>query len=122
MNKYFLGVIAILFVGAILIDVYFFKAQKPALTAPQDLNSEILADIKESGIDCGIDGCGVDKVFGDYAKGIMPMAYWIAKKINNTWQVVVTGNGIPNCDEVDKFSVPKEIYGNCIEPIGELRF
>lgn len=113
--------VAIIFVGAVLTAIYLFKPQEPLENTPQDINLVILVDIKEAGIDCGDNGCRVDKVVGDYAKGVMPLSYWIAQKTNNKWQVVVTGNGIPNCTEVDKYQIPLEIYGNCILKSGELR-
>lgn len=82
----------------------------------------ILQSLQVSGLECGTAGCTVDKVVGDFAKGNMPMAYWIAKKVGGVWQVVVTGNGIPQCLEIDTYSIPQEIYGNCIEEDGELRY
>jgi hypothetical protein len=87
-------------------------------------NSLILQDIVKSGTNCDLNAanCRVDKVVGNYAKGTMPMAYWIAEKTSGVWKVVITGNGIPQCGEVDKYSVPKEIYGNCIESSGQLRY
>lgn len=84
-------------------------------------NAVILADIKADGIKCEPTGCSVEKVVGNYAKGNMPMAYWIAEKQGGKWKVVVTGNGIPNCKEIDSFQVPQEISGNCIDDSGNLR-
>jgi hypothetical protein len=46
----------------------------------------------------------------------------IAAKKENEWHVVVRGNGIPSCEDIDHNSVPKEIFGNCIEKSGDLRF
>lgn len=86
-----------------------------------DEPQQILQSLQGSGLECGTAGCTVDKVVGEFAKGNMPMAYWIAKKVSGVWQVVVTGNGIPQCLEIDTYSIPQEIYGNCIEESGELR-
>jgi hypothetical protein len=109
------GLIAllILIVGAGLV---FWKFR------PVDTNTKILRDITALRKYCPeMSLCSVDKVAGDYAKGQMPMAYWLAKKINGTWTVVVAGNGIPDCSQIDEFSIPQEIYGNCIEASGGLR-
>lgn len=103
------------------------EASQSAMVAEASPSAEdkILRDIAEEDIICDSEfiknGCRVDTVIGNFAKGIMPDGYWIAEK-GDEWQVVVRGNGIPTCEEVDKFSVPKEIYGNCIEKSGDLRF
>lgn len=98
----------------------------PTVEKTTDIISEkeqILKDIEED-ILCDSattkNSCRVDKIVKNFSKGIMPQGYWIAKK-DAEWQVVVRGNGIPTCEEVDNFSVPKEIYGNCIEKSGDLR-
>jgi hypothetical protein len=87
---------------------------------------EVLKDIVGEDIVCDSEqiknGCRVDKMYGDFAKGIMPEGYWIATKKENEWHVVVRGNGIPSCEDIDHNSVPKEIFGNCIEKSGDLRF
>ncbi len=98
---------------------------------PDKLESEqILEDIAGKGITCDTKNytpyvfngnCKVEKIVGNYAKGLAPMEYWIAVKNEGGWQVVITGNGIPKCAEIDKYTVPQEIYGNCIEASGELR-
>ncbi len=96
-----------------------------------NIDDQIWKDIVGEKVPCGskdasgsaiLEACKVNKVSGNYAKGTMPMAYWIAVKMENKWVVAVTGNGIPRCEEVDPFSIPKEIYGNCIEKSGDLRF
>lgn len=104
-----------------LLGVWYFFNRTPSVV---DLNSEILQDIIKDGVACGLSvgNCTVDKVAGDYAKGTLPQAYWLAQKISGTWKVVVTGNGIPACTEIDKYSIPKDIFGNCIESTGQLRF
>lgn len=112
----------------------FFRSSALKNSSPiADTNNEkeqILYDIVGHGVRCDIkdekgvvtnNNCKVDVIKGDYAKGTMPMAYWMAVKKNNRWGVAIVGNGIPNCEEVDKFSIPKEIYGSCIEKSGELR-
>lgn len=86
-----------------------------------DVSEEIMRDLQLSGVDCGSGKCTVDTVSGNFAKGTMPMAYWIASKTDGRWKVVVSGNGIPSCEEIDTNSIPKEIYGNCLETSGELR-
>jgi hypothetical protein len=96
-----------------------------------ETNRQIIRDIKSEGIDCDLnnydgkiikDQCTVDKVVANFAIGKMPQAYWIAVKQNKKWKAVVTGNGIPSCKEIDNYSIPKEIFGNCIENSGELRY
>lgn len=96
-----------------------------------DVNTQIWRDIISNEVPCGLktasgsavqEGCSINKIVGNFAKGTMPMAYWIAMKSENTWKVIVTGNGIPACDKIDTYSIPKEIYGNCIEKSGDLRF
>lgn len=96
-----------------------------------EINNQILRDIVEGGVNCDLedadgnvvkDTCRVEKMVGDYAKGIMPQAYWMAVKTEGKWKVTVTGNGIPTCEEIDKNSFPSEIYANCIEVTGELRY
>lgn len=100
------------------------------IPSPEDQNSRILKDIQKSGVTCSLknvdgadtkDMCRIEKVVGNFAKGTMPMAYWMAILVNNSWKVVVTGNGIPQCSEIDAYAFPKEIYGNCIEKSGDLR-
>lgn len=84
----------------------------------------IIKDLQISDkIDCGEyqEACSVEKIYGNFAKGNMKMAYWIAQKDFGGWKMVISGNGIPSCGEVDKYTVPVEIYGNCIEASGELR-
>jgi hypothetical protein len=83
----------------------------------------ILQNLKDNQeIDCSLaDSCKVDKIVGNYAKGTQTGAYWMALKTEGKWKTVLTGNGIPQCAEVDKFSIPVEIYGNCIDASGELR-
>lgn len=94
-------------------------------------STQILQEIVNSGLKCDIeqsdgtvttDNCSLSLVIGDYAKGIMPQGYWIAVRTDNSWNIVVSGNGIPTCSEIDHHSIPKEIYGNCIQPSGQLRF
>lgn len=94
-----------------------------------DSNEKIISDLKNSGLVCETPGdeteygCTVDVVLENFAKGKMPMAYWIAERGDGgTWKPVITGNGIPTCEQVELFAVPEEVYGNCIESSGELRF
>lgn len=94
------------------------------------IKEKILKDIVHEGVPCTAtdesgmtkNGCRVDKVVDNFAKGVVPMAYWIALKTDDTWKVIITGNGIPSCKEINTYAVPKEIYGNCIETSGTLRF
>lgn len=105
-----LGIVAV-------VMIYLITAGKQE----KDPKTQIIKDITENGTVCN-EACSVDKVSGNYAKGNMPMAYWIANKENGKWKVVIGGNGIPSCAEVDKYTVPREIYGNCIEESTQLRF
>jgi hypothetical protein len=95
------------------------------------IRERIIHDLKSNGLDCNNkvsdgnilkDVCTVDKIVGNFAKGKMPQAYWIAVKQEDKWKAVITGNGIPSCKEIDTYSIPRDIYGNCIENSGELRF
>jgi len=142
-NRYILIITTILIIAVLTTAAAFFMGIKPqntnnilfqesllsAPTTAPDYN-QILNDITSDGINCTLtdaqgnvipNSCSVDKVSGDYAKGIMPQGYWIAKKLNNIWRVSITGNGIPNCQEIDEKSIPQDIYGNCIEDSGKLR-
>jgi hypothetical protein len=114
----------ILAVGIYLANSYA-KSLSDLTPSPQpiDVSTMIIDNLVNGGVDCGVDktSCKVDKVEGNFAKGTMPQAYWIAEKHNTKWTIVISGNGIPTCTQIDKFSVPPQIYGNCIEPSGELR-
>lgn len=104
------------------LDVIVTEDQATDATITQDDESgQILQDLEKGGIECG-GKCTVETVTVDYAKGLMPMAYWIAMRTGGVWQVIITGNGIPECREIDVYEVPRDIYGNCIEQSGELRF
>ena len=90
----------------------------------EDQSSKILSDI--SGVaTCmqnGVNACKVTMIAGNYAKGTMAFAYWIAQNLNGKWKIVVEGNGIPSCEKIDKYSIPKEVFGNCLETSGNLRY
>ena len=52
----------------------------------------------------------IEKIEGDYALGSAGTAsgygfYWAAAKINNQWSYIISGNGIPECREVEIFPV-----------------
>lgn len=46
----------------------------------------------------------VSKIQGDYARGGASEtgggAMWLAKKVNNNWQLVFDGNGVPDCNKL----------------------
>jgi hypothetical protein len=113
-------IIPILVFAALIIGFLGYKYFLPQRSVSEE--EKIMNDLKVN-MDCGDGGkmCFVTNVVGEFAKGNMKMAYWMAQKTNGKWKVVITGNGIPSCNEIDKFKVPTEIYGNCIESSGELR-
>jgi hypothetical protein len=144
-----LVIVAIVGVAAYYGWINYKPAAKPEVNSPSPTNKvaespsptlgvvsseqdkQILKDVVEGGVNCEFktpdgnlakDVCKVVKIVGNYAKGTMPLAYWMAVKTDGKWKVVVTGNGIPRCEEIDKYSIPKEIYGNCIEATEKLRY
>ena len=61
----------------------------------------------------------VQKVENNFALGSATGDFggytWIAKKTNNTWQVVYRSNDIAPCSTMQKLGIPKSIYGNCYD-------
>lgn len=61
----------------------------------------------------------VEKVYGDfalgnYAEGSGPGGYtFMAKKTAGSWQIVWKGQEIATCSQMQKYQIPKEIYGEC---------
>lgn len=115
---------------SIMLIANFFNRKSGSLTnkstptpvVVEDSKDKILEKLKKDDLLCTLpESCVVEKISGNYAKGLMTQGYWMAKKYNGEWKVVVTGNGIPSCMEIDKYSIPKYIYGNCIETSGDLR-
>lgn len=56
----------------------------------------------------------VSKIQGDFARGGASEtgggAMWLAKKVNNSWQLVFDGNGVPDCNQLETtYLFPKEI-------------
>jgi len=69
------------------------------------------------------------KTSGNYAigdSGMFPCcggAFWIAVKEDNQWKKIFEGQESPQCEVVDQYQIPQEIYENCFEDLaGELRF
>lgn len=124
--KLSIGLILILLIIIVFIKSYSSLAPTssptPTLVSSILISAEeiIIDEITRAGLTCA-DACTVEKIEGDYGKGLMPMGYWIAKKVEGSWKAVVTGNGIPPCSEIDSYSIPQSIYGNCIEQSGDLR-
>lgn len=127
--------IALLFALILVASVVVFALPKdhpvssPSMTTPTgsvtpDETAQIVIDVINTSSSCGPakDKCTIDKVIGNFARGTMPMGYWFAVKNNSKWQVVLTGNGIPACIKVDEFSIPKELYTNCLDTSNQLRY
>jgi len=110
--------IVIVLVIAVGAGGYLWFANKDE---PMTVEEQIMRDVTGPDIVCDAGSCRVDKVAGDYAKGTMLGGYFLAVKTNGKWEVAVGGNGIPTCAEVDQYSIPQEIFGNCIEADGQLR-
>lgn len=59
----------------------------------------------------------VQKIEGDYAmgsaNGVISGYTWMAKKTDGKWEVVWTGQEIPLCTEMEKYTIPISIYENC---------
>jgi hypothetical protein len=101
---------------------------KPAKILQAETPDEVLDMLKNSGLNCtpadrsDREVCSITKLEGDVAKGTMSGGWWFAVKEAGSWRLVLSGNGIPLCGEVDKYNFSKDFYGNCIKENGELRF
>lgn len=133
-NLILLGLIGISFV--VVIVLIFQRNQQntkqpirePITNEEATTEQQILNDLQKAELICTAEpplesssGCAVNIIQNDFAKGTMPQAYWIAKRIDGTWTMIISGNGIPECTLIDIHNVPQEIYGNCLENSGELR-
>lgn len=89
-----------------------------------ELSFEIQSSFHSNEYDPGKDV--VLKVDGDYAFGESPTNRWIAMKENmrenRDWRKIWEGQESPLCEDVDKYNVPKTIYGDCYENEGKLRY
>lgn len=64
-----------------------------------------------------------DKVIGNFATGTQNSyengiyqasgIRWFAVKLNGKWKFLSAGQQLPFCKDMDKYSFPREIYGNC---------
>lgn len=62
----------------------------------------------------------VQKMEGGFAIGSASSVggwMWIAKKESDRWQVVWSGQDIASCLDMEKYGVPKSIYGSCYDEI-----
>lgn len=64
----------------------------------------------------------VEKVDGDFATGAvynMGGYQWIAKKKDNKWTTIWSGQDFPLCSEMEKFEVTSSMYPGCYNPENE---
>lgn len=62
----------------------------------------------------------VNKLEDNFAAGTETQEYtgnaWIAKKTNDAWTIVWTGQEAPSCNEMKRLEIPQSIYGDCYTP------
>lgn len=61
----------------------------------------------------------VSMVDNDFANGSVSSIggyQWIAKKTDGSWKIIWTGNDMPQCTDMEKYSVPTKMYPSCYDP------
>lgn len=67
-------------------------------------------------------GFRVSKVVGSFASGNVYSLggyQWIAQKTDGSWKMIWSGNDMPLCSDMEKYSVPTTMYPSCYDPDSE---
>lgn len=64
---------------------------------------------------------GGEYAIGNYGQvGVAGGGVWVAAKVNGEWKIAHQGNGLPNCDEIAPYNLPKDLLETCVDETGKL--